>query len=229
MFSNTVRRPLWSHSFDVDPSAGSIQVAPVGSGNRVCVVEIPGPLESGGQLWCLSADDGLTLWKQPLNGTSEGLAIDAKQIVAWSSFNQLQSFDLTTGKPLWKTVLNGSHAVGAPTIASGIVFATTAAHLAALDLPTGALLWNVPLSTKPAAGPFVEGLQVILPHRDRDALHRLMDGQVLSDRPATHEWDEWPIPAGVGRAVTPKIALRQRVYFGTSNGAIVCLSHKPSE
>ncbi len=230
-------RRLWSRDFESHPIPGSIPVAPVGSGRRVCVAESHARFDSvGGTLWCLSADDGSTLWQQrlaemklPCAEASVSLAINARQIVAWSSSEQLQSFDLTNGQPLWKTILTGSRAVGAPTIESDIVFAATETHLAALDLPTGTLLWKVPLSTKPAAGPFVESLQVILPHRDRHALHSLMDGRFRSDRPATREWDGWPIPDGVGQPVTPQIALRQRVYVGTSGGAVVCLSHKPSE
>ena len=222
-------RLLWSRSFEVHSSAGSIQVAPVGSGRRVCVAESPAPSESSGLLWCLSADDGRTLWKQPLIDDSAGLAIDANHVVVWSSSDQLQSFDLTNGKSLWKTKLTGSTAVGAPTIANGIVFAATETHLAALDEPTGTLLWKVPLSTPPTAGPFVEGLQVILPHAGRHALHSLLDGQAGGDRSSTRDWDHWPIPHEVGKLVAPPIAWRQRVYLGTSRGAVVCLSHKPSE
>ena len=218
-------RLLWARSFE----AGSIQVAPVGSGRRVCVVESPFPFESPSLLWCLSAADGRTHWKQPLVDDSEGLAIDADQVVVWSSSDQLQSFDLTTGKSLWKTKLAGTRAVGAPTIANGVVFAATETHLAALDEPTGTLLWRVSLSTSPTAGPFVEGLQVILPHADRHALHSLLDGHTGGGRSSTRDWDHWPIPDEVGKLVTPPIAWRQRIYLGTSRGAVVCLSHKPSE
>ena len=218
-------RLLWSRSFEAE----AIQVAPVGSGQRVCVAESPAPSESGGLLWCLSADDGRTHWKQPLMDDSEGLAIDANQVVVWSSSDQLQSFDLKSGKSLWKTKLTGTRAIGAPTIANGIVFAATETHLAALDEPTGTLLWKVSLSTKPTAGPFVEGLQVILPHAGRHALHSLLDGRTGGDRSSTHDWDHWPIPHEVGKLVTPPIAWRQRVYLGTSRGAVVCLGHKPSE
>ncbi|MFM9964211.1 MAG: PQQ-binding-like beta-propeller repeat protein [Planctomycetaceae bacterium] len=222
-------RLLWSHPFDSSPSAGSIQVAPVACGNRVCVAEIAEPLEGNGRLWCLSADDGRTLWKQPLDGDSAGLAIDAKQVIAWSGPDRLQSFNLTNGKPVWKTDLTGSQAVGAPTIAHGLVFAATETHLVALDAPTGVLLWTVPIRSLPTAGPFVERWDVILPHVDRHALHSLLDGRFCSDRPAARESDAWPIPDGLGQPVTPKISLRQRVYFGTSDGAVVCLSHNSSE
>ncbi len=222
-------RLLWSCSFEVHSPSGSIQVAPVGSGRRVCVAECPAPSESGGLLWCLSAEDGSTLWKQPLMDDSAGLAIDANQVVVWSSSDQLQSFDLTNGKTMWKTKLAGSNAVGAPSITNGIVFAATESLLAALDEPTGTLLWKVPLRTPLSAGPFVEGLQVILPHAGRHALHSLLDGRSGGDRSSTRDWDHWPIPHEVGKLVTPPIAWRQRVYLGTSRGAVVCLGHKPSE
>ena len=53
-------------------------------------------------LWCLSADDGQTHWKQPLNGESAGMAIGSKQVIAWNTPEQLRSFDLASGRLLWK-------------------------------------------------------------------------------------------------------------------------------
>jgi outer membrane protein assembly factor BamB len=158
-----------------------------------------------------------------LLGDSEGLAIDANQVVVWSSSDQLQSFDLKSGKSIWRTKLTGSLAVGAPTIANGIVFAAMDTQLAALDEPTGTLLWKVPLSQPPTAGPFVEALEIILPHADQHALHSLLDGRASGKRPSTRDWDHWPIPNEVGKLVTPPVAWRQRIYLGSSRGAVVCL------
>lgn len=216
-------RLLWSHRFDSHVSVGSIQVAPVGSGNRVCVIESPAPLESAGMLWCLSADDGRTHWTQPLKGESSGLAIDSKQVVAWSSPEQLQSFDLTNGKPLWKSIHAGFRAVGAPTIANDLVFAVTESFLVALDAPTGMLLWKVPLSEKPTSGPFVEGPLIVVPYAGKHALHSIVDGALHSSRSAKDESDGWLIPNDIGTPVTPRVALKGRVYFGTSQGAVICL------
>ena len=215
-------RLLWSRPFDSHVSVGSIQVAPVASGQRVCVIESPAPLESGGMLWCLSADDGATHWKQPLKGESAGMAIDAKHVVAWSNPDQLQSFDLTNGKPLWKTILAGSLAVGAPTIANDLVFVATETDLAALDAPTGTLLWKVHLNEKPNGGPFVEGRHIVVPRSGAHALHNMVDGTRHSSRAATGESDGWIIPNDVGTPVTPRVAIQGRVYFGVQ-GSIVCL------
>ncbi len=216
-------RLLWSRQFDSHLSVGSIQVAPAGCGERVCVIESPPPLEPAGMLWCLSADDGRTHWKQPLKGESTGMAIDPKQVVAWSNPDQLQSFDLANGKPLWKSTLTGSHAVGAPTIANDIVFATTESYLVALDAPTGTLLWNVPLNEKPTGGPFVEGKHIVVPYGGRHAQHNIVDGALQFSRPATDESDGWLIPNDTGTPVTPRVAMKGRVYFGTSQGTVVCL------
>ena len=216
-------RLLWSRQFDSHVSVGSIQVAPAGSGNRVCVIESPVPFENPGMLWCLSADDGRTHWKQPLKGESSGMAIDSNQVVAWSSSEQLQSFDLTKGKLLWKSFHNDSYAIGAPTIANDLVFVTTEVYLAALDAPTGTLLWKAPLSEKPTSGPFVEGTHIIVPYAGSHALHNIVDGALQSRRSAKDETDGWLIPSDIGTPVTPRVALNRRVYFGTSRGAVICL------
>jgi outer membrane protein assembly factor BamB len=216
-------RLLWSRRFDANVSVGSIQVAPVGYDNRICVSESPNPVEGGGTLWCLSADDGRTLWKQPLAGDSAGLAIAPQQVVVWSTPEHLQSFDLTNGKPLWKTKFADGRAVGAPTIANDIVFVTMETHLAALDAPTGTLLWKVPLSVWPTNGPFVEGPHIVVPYSGRHALHNIVDGALQSDRSAENESDAWVIPNDLGTPVTPRVALKGRVYFGTSQGAVICL------
>ncbi|MBC7817636.1 MAG: PQQ-binding-like beta-propeller repeat protein, partial [Planctomycetaceae bacterium] len=221
--ATSVKRLLWSYPFEAYPLAEPIIVAPVGSGTRVCVIESHAPFDSGGLLWCLSADDGHALWKQPLAKASVGPAVDAKQVVVWSSPDLLQTFDLANGASMWKKSIAGSRAVGAPTIASNIVFAATETHLVALDGPTGKLLWKVLLSKKPTSGPFVEGQHVIFPHGDQHALHSIVDGALLSSRPATDESDGWPIPNDVGTPATPRVALKGRVYFGTTQGTVICL------
>lgn len=216
-------RLLWSRQFESHVSAGSIQVAPVGSGHRVCVIESPVPLEQPGMLWCLATNDGRTHWKQSLKGESSGMAIDSKQVVAWSSPEQLQSFDLTNGKLLWKSFHNDSYAVGAPTIANDLVFVTTEVYLAALDAPTGTLLWKAPLTAKPTSGPFVEGAHIVVPYGSKHALHNLVDGALQSSHAAKDESDGWLIPNDIGTPVTPRVAMKGRVYFGTSQGAVICL------
>ncbi len=214
-------RLLWSRQFDAQDSAGSIQVAPVGSGTRVCVIESHAPFDSGGMLWCLSADDGRTLWKQPLADASMAPAADAKQVVVWSSPDQLQSFDLSNGKSLWKKTITGSRAAGAPTIAHDIVFAATETQLVALDGATGAFLWQALLSEKPTGGPFVEGQQIVIPRGDQQALHNIVDGAFQSSQPAKDESDDWLIPEDAGRQIAPRVALNGRVYCGLRD-SIVC-------
>lgn len=221
VFSET--RLLWSHDFKPHQFAGPIKVPPVGSGTRMCVIESHAPFDSGGMLWCLSADEGHALWKQPLAEASMGLAVDAKQVVVWSSPDQLRSFDLANGTSLWKKSLAGSRAAGAPTIASDIVFAATETQLVALDAPTGALLWSVALSEKPTGGPFVEGQHIVVSRGDQQALHSIVNGALLSSRSATDKSEGWLIPNGVGTPVTQRVALKGRVYFGTAQGTVICL------
>ena len=215
-------RLIWSRQFDARGEDGAIPVAPVASGTRLCVIESHVPFDSGGMLWCLSTDDGRTLWKQPLAETSVAPAADAKQVVVWSSPDQLQSFDLSNGKSLWKKTIAGSRPAGAPTIAHDIVFAVTESLLVALDGPTGAFLWQAPLSEKPTGGPFIEGQQIVIPRGDQQALHSIFDGAFQSNRSAKDESDDWLIPEGVGTPVTPRVAIQGRVYFGVRD-SIVCL------
>ena len=216
-------RLLWSRQFESHVSTGSIQVAPVASGRRVCVIESPASPETGGMLWCLSADDGQTHWKQPLNGESAGMAIGSKQVIAWNTPEQLRSFDLASGRLLWKSNLSGSVAIGAPTLTNDLVFAATESFLVALDAPTGTLLWKAPLTEKPTGGPFVAGNDVVLPCGVMHALYNIVDGAWCSRRTATEESDACPIPNDIGTPVTPRVALKGRVYFGTSRGAVICL------
>lgn len=104
-----------------------------------------------------------------------------------------------------------------------LVFAVTETELAALDGPTGTFLWRVPLIQKPTSGPFVDGPRIIVPIGGTHALHNIVDGALLSTRSATGESDGWPIPNDIGTPVTPRVALKGRVYFGTSGGAVNCL------
>ncbi len=205
------QRLLWSQRL-----TGSINVAPVGCGQRVCVVV-------DRTLSCLSADGGHSLWTQPLAGESKGLAVDAKQVIAWSGDHQLAAFDLMSGAALWQASLEGSQGVGAPAIADNIVFATTDTHLSARDAPTGGLLWQVRLTKSPSGSPFVEGLHVVVTQGEQQTLHSLIDGAIFSRRPATNESDSWRIPDGIARPITPRVALRGRVYFATESGSVICL------
>ncbi len=230
--SSTESRLNWLSSLE-----GPITVAPVGCGHRVCVIvnqdrrmgTLARPEEGTGKsahpptLVCSSTDDGHELWSRPLSGESTGLAIDSSRVVAWSSKKELECFDLGSSASLWKFFVGDSASVGAPTIAHDIVFAATETHLATFDAPTGALLWNVRLNEKPTAGPFVEGRQVIVTHGSEQALHDIVDGSLRSRRPAMNESDSWMLPSDLGQPITPRVAAKGRIYFGTQAGSVICL------
>ncbi|RLT04007.1 MAG: hypothetical protein DWI21_15020 [Planctomycetota bacterium] len=217
-------RLLWARTFELHPLAGSIGVAPVGSGQRVCVIENHNGIDRGGMLYCLSADDGSTLWTQTLAESSVGPAIDAKQVVVWSGPEQLESFDLTNGVSLWRTTFTGGRVQGAPTIANNLVFAATDKHLAALDAPTGTFLWQVSLDWFTTGGLFVEGRHVVLPHSDEYRLHSIIDGAFQSRRPATEESYDWlKLPQEIPTPSWPPVVYQGRVYFVSSQNAVVCL------
>lgn len=216
-------RLLWSRQFESQISVGSIQVAPVASGRRLCVIESPASPEHGGMLWCLSTDDGRTHWKRPLQGESTGMAINPQRVVAWSTPEQLQCFDLANGKLLWKSDLPGSVAVGAPTLMNDLVFAATASFLVALDAPTGLQLWKAPLTEKPNNGPFVLENDIVVPSGMGHTRYNIVDGAWCSRRPVREQSDDWPFSDDIGTPVTPRVELKGRVYCGTSRGAVICL------
>ena len=212
-------RRCWSHPFD-----GSITTAPIGCGRRVFVIESNAPSATSSTLWCLSAEDGSRVWSRTLAEGSSGLTLDSERVFVWTNTAQLDAFDVASGAPLWEASIGGSIAVGAPAVASNILFAATETNLVARDAPTGTLLWQVGLSEKPTAGPFVEGLHLVLPYDGEHAVHHIVDGALARRQPAVHEADRWLIPDGTGNPVTPRVALKGRVYFATEAGSVVCLA-----
>jgi outer membrane protein assembly factor BamB len=150
-------------------------------------------------------------------------ALDPQRVFVWTNSTRIGGFDLASGAALWDEPNDGSQAVGAPVVAGNILFAATDASLVARDAPTGAILWRVALSEKPTGGPFVEGPHVLVPYEGEHAWRSVVDGAFVRREPATHESDQWVIPDDVGRPVTPRVAMKGRVYFGTEKGAIVCL------
>ena len=188
------------------------------------VIESNAPSATSSTLWCLSAEDGSRVWSRTLAEGSSGLTLDSERVFVWTNTAQLDAFDVASGAPLWEASIGGSIAVGAPAVASNILFAATETNLVARDAPTGTLLWQVGLSEKPTAGPFVEGLHLVLPYDGEHALHNIVDGALARRQPAVREADRWLIPDGTGNPVTPRVALKGRVYFATEAGSVVCLA-----
>ncbi len=147
--ANEMERLIWSKEF-----AGTVDVALVGSGETICIVEesIDGSTLT---LHSLSALDGLTRWSHRITGDSplhrriaskpginrgalrHGIAIDVDQVYIWRDKGSLCSLDLAQGIELWdqqsvdlqmNPSLKRSSELGwgTPALASGLLFALTA-------------------------------------------------------------------------------------------------------
>lgn len=158
-------KPVWA------VGAGAWHVdAPVNVvGDKVLVCTCYLDKEKAGEraLYCLAADTGKTLWKQPLplNPWGGAAVLGDTVVVAGSSvafyYNQiagakgdLAAFDLNTGMPKWHKPLPGG-VVGGVALADGLaVAAATDGKVRAFDLTTGDRRWvydcRAPLFAPPA-------------------------------------------------------------------------------
>ncbi|MDB5344949.1 MAG: hypothetical protein JWP89_3326 [Schlesneria sp.] len=100
----SAQRRVWSRHFE-----GAITVAPIGCGERICVIETS--VNSAKlHLRCLSAVDGQDLWSHAVpspsnsdqdNHNSKRLSLDHRAVYAWNVDGCLSCFDLKTGDPRW--------------------------------------------------------------------------------------------------------------------------------
>jgi outer membrane protein assembly factor BamB len=97
-------RQVWSRHFE-----GAITVAPVGCGERLCVIETNANVAIL-HLRCLSAIDGQDLGSHEIPGPSnrdqgahdsQGLSLDHRAVYTWTVDGCLSCFDLMTGDPRW--------------------------------------------------------------------------------------------------------------------------------
>ena len=147
--ANEMDRLVWSKEF-----AGTIDVALVGSGETICVIE---ESMDGSKLTLhsLSLSDGLIRWSHPISNDSPlhrrfasepgvshralryGITIDVDQVFFWQDKGSLCSLDLVQGTKLWDqqnadiltnpSLKHSSElAWGTPAIATGLLFALTA-------------------------------------------------------------------------------------------------------
>jgi outer membrane protein assembly factor BamB len=209
-------RQVWARRFD-----RPLVVPPVGCGERLCVIE--SDASQPGVLHCLSASDGHTLWSHRLRDSPIGLTLDSHNVFAWTSATTLGCWDLVSGLVRWEEPTESRRGLGSPTVRNQIIFAATESSLSARDALTGGLLWRASLDEQPRGGPFLDGLQVLLPYDGKLSVHNVIDGQFIGWQTATDETEPWTIPDAVGMPITPPVALQGRVYFATKSGAVVCL------
>jgi len=147
--ADEIDRLIWSNEF-----AGTIDVALVGSGETICVVE-ESMHDSTLTLHSLSVLDGSIRWSHLITGDSQlhdriaskpgvsrgtlrhGIAVDVDQVFFWQDKGSLCSVDLAQGTELWdqpnvdiriNPSLKHSSELGwgTPAIATGLLFALTA-------------------------------------------------------------------------------------------------------
>ncbi len=124
-----------------------LKVAPVGCGDRLCVIE-QDDNSSVMTLHCLSTSDGLPFWSLTIASPNAlargdvssprraGMSLDARRVYVWTGEDQLGCFDLATGATLWDQSLVGTGlavnqsghdriGMGVPVAANDLLFAIT--------------------------------------------------------------------------------------------------------
>ena len=140
--SDSTQRQAWSRHFE-----RPIEVALVGCGDRLCVIE-GGTNSAVLKLHCLAASDGTRLWSLTVAGPNAitrssksttpqaGISLDSKRVYAWTGEDQLGCFDLATGMTVWDQSAVGSGlktsptrppdwGIGVPVLANDLLFAIT--------------------------------------------------------------------------------------------------------
>ncbi|MEW6635903.1 MAG: PQQ-binding-like beta-propeller repeat protein [Actinomycetota bacterium] len=142
----------------VDPESGAVRktgALEAGAGSPVSEPVVAGDTllaASGDALHAAALPDGERLWSFK-GGRGLRPPVVAGGRVLWLPANGdgatgiLRTFDLDTGKPLWKTVLDGA---GGVIVRRGIAYANPAA---AFDIESGRELWRVEIEGSATGGP----------------------------------------------------------------------------
>lgn len=237
--SGKVPAESWRRKFN-----GSICAGPVGSGDRIFIVEEL-PVSPFGRLHCVTAT-GTVDWSEKLPPVmtrhSVGITLDRQRVFVWDDYFRLTCFDQKSGKLLLNIAVASPHAFDgtefrsfAPAVGHGLLVSVVSgklnatsqsvtpwAELSVLDAATGTKLWRVDLPEIPTGGPQVDGDAIAIPYQDHVAMHRLLDGALTGTQPSTPPLTE-RLPTKRQDLATPVVSHGGRIYFGTEEGQIMCL------
>ncbi len=113
-------RVLWEAPVALPRGASELErvtdivAPPVVQANVVCAVAYQG------RVACLDAKQGNLLWTREISSWS-GLAIDAQQVYVTDSKGQVNAYELTSGRSIWRQDLLANRLVTAPAILGGNV------------------------------------------------------------------------------------------------------------
>ena len=207
-----------------------------------------------GALYAVDAEKGKRLWTfNVVRAISVASGIWQNKVYAASKDHSLYAIDMDDGECLWHYT-SGDKIYGTPYVRDGVIYLTSADHkVYALFAASGQVLWSFTTGSEIHTSPFEQDGLVFVSSRDRhlyvlDAengkelwryktlgypssptacrgmLYFSVQGRVYGIAVADHKM-RWCFPLGFSHATAP-VAGKRRIYVGTLEGKLVCLSLK---
>ncbi|HEX5478382.1 MAG TPA: PQQ-binding-like beta-propeller repeat protein [Dehalococcoidia bacterium] len=137
--------------------AGDVRERPALEGDRLYLSR------TDGNIVALRVDSGAPVWQQKLGGAPGGVYATADRVYAGAADKYFYCLDAATGQIEWESRV-GATFQGAPAgDAMHVYFTALDNTIRALDRGNGAVRWWKPLADRPATGPIVVGITVLVP------------------------------------------------------------------